>query len=320
MTNRYAIIDLGTNTFHLLIGEKGDSTSLIIKQRKQVPVKLMAEGFRNGDLQPEAYNRGIQAIEDFGEELKANKAGLVKILGTSALRNANNAPAFLNQIENILDCPVSIIDGDQEATYIYKGVREAVNFSKDPSLILDIGGGSVEFIVGSFQNLLWKQSLEIGAARLISLFPHDFPMTEEQQSRIQQYLDEQISPVLPTLHEYNPPLLIGASGFFETFVNLDLKEVRSLNAEAMPLHYELSLERFNHLKQSVLHKTADELYEMPGMEGFRVPMMGASTLLVDYLLQQLPIQTIYYSDFAMKEGALAQYLKGSASEKATAGK
>ena len=312
MSQRYAIIDLGTNTFHLLIASKGQSGFLDVQQRQQRPVKLMSNGFTEGQIPQDAYDRGIEAIRAFSRELEAQHAQLIKVLGTSALRSADNAFSFLNRAETLLNCPVSLIDGDEEATYIYHGTREAVGLGRAYSLILDIGGGSVEFIIGNKDGLAWKRSLEIGAARLIARFPHDFPMTAEQKQAVRSYLDEQLSPVLPAIQAYQPADLIGASGYFETFVNLEYQEVRSDKIGQMPLRYELTLDRFQQLEAMVMSRTTQELYDLPGMEAFRVPMMGVSSLLVRYLLDQLPLNTIYYANYAMKEGALSYFIAQSA--------
>jgi len=311
MSQRYAIIDLGTNTFHLLIASKGQSGFLDVQQRQQRPVKLMSNGFTEGQIPQDAYDRGIEAIRAFSRELEAQHAQLIKVLGTSALRSADNAFSFLNRAETLLNCPVSLIDGDEEATYIYHGTREAVGLGRAYSLILDIGGGSVEFIIGNKDGLAWKRSLEIGAARLIARFPHDFPMTAEQKQAVRSYLDEQLSPVLPAIQAYQPADLIGASGYFETFVNLEYQEVRSDKIGQMPLRYELTLDRFQQLEAMVMSRTTQELYDLPGMEAFRVPMMGVSSLLVRYLLDQLPLNTIYYANYAMKEGALSYFIAQS---------
>jgi exopolyphosphatase/guanosine-5'-triphosphate,3'-diphosphate pyrophosphatase len=311
MSQRYAIIDLGTNTFHLLIASKGQSGFLDVQQRQQRPVKLMSNGFTEGQIPQDAYDRGIEAIRAFSRELEAQHAQLIKVLGTSALRSADNALSFLNRAETLLNCPVSLIDGDEEATYIYHGTREVVGLGRAYSLILDIGGGSVEFIIGNKDGLAWKRSLEIGAARLIARFPHDFPMTAEQKQAVRSYLDEQLSPVLPAIQAYQPADLIGASGYFETFVNLEYQEVRSDKIGQMPLRYELTLDRFQQLEEMVMSRTTQELYDLPGMEAFRVPMMGVSSLLVRYLLDQLPLNTIYYANYAMKEGALSYFIAQS---------
>lgn len=311
-----AIIDLGTNTFHLLIAQESEQQTLSILHREQVPVKLMADGFEKGAISSAAYDRGMRAIATFKQQLQTYNAHLVKILGTSALRNATNAPKFLDEIKNDLDCPVSLIDGDQEASFIYEGARTAVNIGEQPALILDIGGGSVEFILGNRWECLWKQSLEIGAARLIRQFQHHFPVKETEKQAIQDYLADTLTDVLPVLQQYQPRLLIGASGFFETFVNLDRHQQEPVPSEPFPLSYHLSLSTFHSLKAQVLNKTEEELRQMPGMEDFRVPMMGVSTLLVDFLLKHLPFEAIQYSNFAMKEGALAGYIKGYANPEA----
>lgn len=310
MNTPYAVIDLGTNTFHLLIGSLDANAELTVHHREQIPVKLLADGYEGNSISAVAYERGLAAIERFRDLLANHQAELVAILGTSGLRNATNAPDFLATVKNLLECPVQLIDGEQEALLIYEGVRTAVSLPEKPSLILDIGGGSVELIVGNPRECLWKKSLEIGAARLLQQFPHHFPVTPKEQKAIQEYVGEALAPVLPAIKAYNPQTLIGASGFFETFVQLDRHQQAAQPEKPLPRSYTLPLERFAHLKSQVLNKNQEELEAMRGMESFRVPMMGVSTLLTDYLLQQLPLQFIEYANYAMKEGALAAYLKG----------
>ena len=308
MEHRIAIIDLGTNTFHLLIATYTSPDDFQILNREQVPVKIGEGGINEGHLTAEAYQRGMQTLQDLKAIMEHYQVENTRILATSALRNADNAMDFLRDTEALFRSRVEIIDGDEEATLIYKGVRLAVGLWANPSLILDIGGGSVEFIIGDQQQLYWKKSLEIGAARLIARFPHDFPMTNEQRQEIRDYLEQALNPLFTALTPYNLTTLVGASGFFETFINLD-RHQRSENPDPeYPLYYDLCFESFNQLKTRILNSTKDELYNMPGMEAFRVEMMGVSTLLVELLLEKTGIEKIFYSNYAMKEGVLAEQL------------
>jgi len=305
MEDRVAIIDLGTNTFHLLIVKCHNSTSFTILDRQVIPVKIGAGGINQGHITPEAYQRGTQALQDFNTVIIQHGARLVKIVGTSALRNAENAPDFLHEAEVLLNCPITLIDGDEEAGYIYQGVNRAVGLGQEPFLILDIGGGSVEFILGDQQELYWKKSLEIGAARLIDRFPHDFPVSETQKQDLIAYLQTQLEPLLRVLNQYELKHLAGASGFFETFVKLHLcRAGEESPPEAMPLHYTLNLAQFRTVSNRILGSSREELYNMPGMEAFRAEMMVVSTLLLEFILEQTGIAFIHYADYAVKEGVL----------------
>ncbi len=308
MDNRFAIIDLGTNTFHLLVANYQTSNDFNILERTVIPVKIGSGGINKQHLTDEAYQRGMDALQNFEKTVKKHNARVIKIIGTSALRNAINAPKFLQDVEALMDCPVALIDGDEEAKYIYQGVRAAIGLWDNPSLILDIGGGSVEFIIGNKQKLYWEKSIEIGAARLLDRFPHEFPINKQDKQNLLEYIKDTLAPLLKNLSHYQLEGLVGASGFFETFTNLHRYRVEKAPSSEMPLVYEFSADVFQSIKQQILSSTREELYNMPGMEPFRVEMMVVSTLLLDVILEETGIKRLYYSDFAVKEGVLAEEL------------
>src|ERR1017187_4646179 len=164
MFSRAAIIDLGTNTFHALIFE-WQGAHFKILDKLQIPVKLGKGAFGNRHISDEAYSRGIAAIIEFKTILEQYQVSQVEIYGTSTLRNADNAPMFAKECESIIGHPVKIINGNLEAEMIYNGVKSAVPLGREPHLIMDIGGGSVEFIIADDKTIFWRKSYEIGAAR-----------------------------------------------------------------------------------------------------------------------------------------------------------
>ncbi|RZL51322.1 MAG: exopolyphosphatase, partial [Pedobacter sp.] len=161
---RIALIDLGTNTFHLLIAE--------IKQKKfdilyktNVPVKLGEGRINDNIIIPNAFERGINCLETFAKTIKNYHVDKVKATATSAVRSAENGQDFVKVVKEKTAIEIEIISGDEEAELIYQGVKLSGGI-QDLSLIMDIGGGSVEFILCDTQNLIWKKSYNIGAARL----------------------------------------------------------------------------------------------------------------------------------------------------------
>jgi len=144
---RYAVIDMGTNTFHLLIVEQvehGDWKQVV---RHRIFVRLGEDGLRQ--IGKKAYKRGLDALKVFKTQILATgvKPHNIVANGTAALRSAVNAAAFLKDAESITGLKLHVISGEREANLIYKGVRRAVPFPENNVLIMDIGGGSVEFII-----------------------------------------------------------------------------------------------------------------------------------------------------------------------------
>ena len=148
MSRNLAVIDLGTNTFQLIIAKEKEPGFEVLFQ-KSTPSRLGKGGINQGVITPEAVDRALCVLEDFKNELDAFELPRQQILafGTSAIRNAANKEELLDAIDTCLGLPVRIIDGDTEAHLIYLGVREAVSLGTAPNLIMDIVGGSVEFVI-----------------------------------------------------------------------------------------------------------------------------------------------------------------------------
>src|ERR1700761_8968309 len=175
MNKPIAVMDLGTNTFHLLIAESigGEIREIV---HEQDPVKLGEGGINKGLIQPPSFERGIKSMLRYKELIQENDVLKVRAIATSALRNAANGIDFINEVETQTGIQIEIIDGNVEAEYIYKGIKAAGCLSAQNSLIVDIGGGSVEFIIFNDKEIKWKQSFEVGAARLMDLFHHTDPI------------------------------------------------------------------------------------------------------------------------------------------------
>src|SRR6478735_3758498 len=156
MNKRVAIIDMGTNTFHLLIADSEAGRSRIIYQDRLV-TKIGMGGINEGVITEAGIDRAITALKTFKEIIDQNQVDQISAFGTSAIRNAKNGPEIIRQIKD-LGIDARIISGDEEAQLIYYGVRSAMNPGMDKSLIMDIGGGSVEFIIADQKEIFWKQS------------------------------------------------------------------------------------------------------------------------------------------------------------------
>ena len=189
--DKIGIIDLGTNTFHLLVAERVDSQYTIIYQNR-VPAKVGMGGINQSIITEEGVERAIKAISDFQTTLKEMGVEKVMAFGTSVLRSSNNGNEVIQKIKNATGIETKIISGEEEAELIYLGVRAAVKLSKEKSLIVDIGGGSVEFIIGNDQEIFWKHSFDIGAQRLLEKFQKHDPISSEEIKMLDQFFDSSL--------------------------------------------------------------------------------------------------------------------------------
>ncbi|MBC8082509.1 MAG: phosphatase, partial [Hymenobacter sp.] len=169
---RLALIDMGTNTFHLLIVELPEERHAgpLVLLRTKVGVRLGEGGISKGEIAPAAFARALHTLDAFQEEIELHQVTEVRATATSAVRVARNGPELVQTIFEQTGIRVEIITGEREAELIAIGVRQAVPLGREVHLIVDIGGGSVEFILADAATIFWKQSFEIGAQRLLDMF------------------------------------------------------------------------------------------------------------------------------------------------------
>lgn len=303
MPSQAAIIDLGTNTFHILIVEWEDSQFRML-EKLQIPVKLGKGAFGSHIIRDDAYSRGIVAIKEFKKLLLSYHVSDVVIYGTSVLRNAVNGPLFAAEAQNIIGHPIRAISGEEEAELIYTGVRNAVPLGKEPHLIMDIGGGSVEFIIGNEKGVSWLKSYEIGAARLIEKFAQNDPMDDDSIAELEEFLETELTELWEQASNYKIKTLVGASGSFESIASMERK-IYELDKKAVgSLFYNIDMKHFDEIYQKIITSTQLELIYVPGLPGFRVEMISVAMIMINYVIQRLRLKRIIASDYALKEGVM----------------
>lgn len=221
---RIAVLDLGTNTFNLLIV---DLLPNGIPQRifnEKLAPKIGLGGINSHIITPDAFERGIHSLEIQKQIIKTYNPDKTYIFGTSALRNATNANDFIAAVRDELGLEIHIISGNREAELIYHGNKLAVNLGKEIVLILDIGGGSNEFILANDEQIFWKQSFEIGVSRLLQLFKPQDPFCVDDVNKIEEYIDSKLQPLYAAFSMYPATFLIGSSGAFDTFRDMIVAE------------------------------------------------------------------------------------------------
>ncbi len=305
MNQRIAVMDLGTNTFHLLIAEKaanGFQTILHITEA----VKLGEGGMKDGLINAEAFKRGLKTMELFAEKIRIKEASQVRAVATSAIRSTKNGNDFINEVKKRTGIEIEVIDGLQEAGLIYKGVKSSGILSAEKALILDIGGGSVEFILCDEQEIYWKQSFEIGAQRLRQLFHQTDPITLENIQKLNHYLDEQLQMLFLSIKKQDVQNLIGSSGSFETYAEMiEVEKGNSFNIQNIKT-YNFKIDDFNEVANWLQDSTHQERLAKKSIIPLRVDMIVVASLITSFIMQKLEIQKLSMTTYSLKEGVLAE--------------
>jgi exopolyphosphatase/guanosine-5'-triphosphate,3'-diphosphate pyrophosphatase len=310
MTKRFALIDMGTNTFHLLITEVDESGHQHELVRTNLPVRLGQGGISSGAIVPEAYERALRALLDFRKIIDAHNVETVRAMATSMVRNAANGDDFIKDIYKQTDIQVEVIDGNKEAELIYYGVRAAGVLDEQTSLIMDIGGGSVEFILCNKREIFWKRSFEVGAQRLMDKFFQQDPIAPENVEAEKAFLREKLQPLTEAVAIYKPSILVGSSGTFDTLCDIDaLRKGDTSRLPAPPPASAVAVADFYEIHHDLLRKNHNERLTIPGMLEMRVDMIVLASIAVDFVLQEYDLSEIRISAYALKEGMLQKVLQ-----------
>lgn len=301
MQQRVAIIDMGTNTFHLLIATR-TATGHEVTYREKVPVRIGVGGINQGMLTEAGISRALVAMKEFRKTLDEQKITHVRAFGTSAFRSAKNGREAAMRIERETGIKTEIIDGRQEADYIYRGVRSAMDLGEKPSLIIDIGGGSVEFIIGNKNELLWSRSFEIGGQRLLEKFQKHDPILAEEVDQLSQYLSDQLTPLLDAIRQFNPKTMVGSSGTFDTLSDIYCYQ-NKIEVQETP-ETPFAIKAFPPIFKELLMKNREERLRIPGMIEMRVSMIVVACCLIDFILTSHHFEEIRVSSYSLKEGVL----------------
>jgi len=292
-----AVIDLGTNTFHLLIVEGNGSGHLEEIYRKRIFIQLAEESITR--IGAGAFERGLNALREYREALDEYKVTNVRAFGTAALRRAENSAEFRAAIKKETGIEVEVIGGDEEARLITEGVRLAIPMNEKPVLIMDIGGGSVEFIIANNAAVFWAQSFPVGVAVLFNDFHKNEPITTQEITNIQQSLDETLAPLKAALRAHKVDALVGASGTF------DVLEAMLVEVKPHPLHATLQAKDFYPIYEKIVRENLEERLKIEKLPAQRAQLIVVALVLIHYVLDLIDVEKIVVSMYAMKEGMLS---------------
>lgn len=302
-----AVIDLGTNTFNLLIATISEGNYHPLYTTKEF-VQLGKGGINDRLIQEDAFKRGTATLQRFKAIAEKHNCIEIICIATSAIRNAKNGQEFSFEVQKQLDLKIETIEGDREAELIYLGAKQAVNLEKGISLIMDVGGGSTEFIICNNNEIIWKKSFEVGVARLFERFHHTEPISPNEIEEITKHLDNILSPLIDFSSNYQFEKLIGCSGAFSSFAAIILNQDDNEDEITAPHNYRFDSQEFTATHLKLLAATKEERLQIKGLVPQRAPMIVVGSILVNHILKKLNITHFEMSKYALKEGVVFDFI------------
>lgn len=295
-----AVIDCGTNTFHLLIARPDGQGGFEQIHREKRFVKLAEEGIER--IGTQAYQRALNTLVDYARIIAENGVTVTRVSGTAALRTAENGSQFRTEVARKTGLEISIIPGKEEAQLIYEGVRQAIGPQAAPWMVMDIGGGSVEFIIVDDNGVRWFESFPVGVAVLYKKLHQTEPISPKEIELTRLFLKSMLVDLSLALSRFPTHHLVGAAGTFDVIAKV------LGTAQPTPHCYTVGLDGFDQLYQRILAADRAERYAMPDIPDDRADMIVVAMILVKLVLEMAAIRTLMVSRFSMKEGMLGRML------------
>jgi exopolyphosphatase/guanosine-5'-triphosphate,3'-diphosphate pyrophosphatase len=306
MTNKaslIAAIDVGTNSFHLVIASVNNRGILHVNSREKEVVRL-GKSTDSKDMKliyPDAIERGIVALKKFSALAKSQNAE-VRAVATSAVREAVNQKAFLDRVRNETGIEIEVVSGIEEGRLIYIGAIHALPILDKKALIIDIGGGSTETVIGLKGNILFGKSEKLGAIRLTNHFFPNNEINDEQIVKCRNFIRGEWAPVMQSIRETGFDIVVGTSG---TILNIAAMTLTRNDSYVPDILNGLSVSKndiLNIIKKIIKAKTVAERNKIEGIDPARVDIILGGALILEYIIEQLNIDRILISSYALREG------------------
>lgn len=298
---RMAAIDVGSNSLHMIIAQQDVDGSVTTLWRLKEMVGLGRMSFPSRRLSSAAMDAAVATLRRFQQAAQKRECAKIAAVATSAVREAENGGDFIERIRSELGLNLRVVSAREEARLIYLGVRHECELKSSPHLVVDIGGGSVEFIVGDSQRAAMLESRKLGAARMTAKFVHSDPIDGKELVALKSHFDRELAPICDSIAELKPVKAIGTSGTLQSIAQLcaHLKGGEARVIERGTLAKLLS---------KLIDTTSKQRAKIPGLDDQRKDQIIAGVLLTHQVFEKLKLSEMHICGSALREGIMLDYL------------
>ncbi|MCU1429992.1 MAG: exopolyphosphatase [Actinomycetia bacterium] len=305
---RLAAIDLGSNSFHLLVADvHPDGTFESITREKEM-LRLGDEVSRYGRITDRAIERAVDTVRRFQRIAEADGARDVIAKATSAIRSAANGSEVVDLLEEAAGVDIEVISGLEEARLIFQAVRASVVLDPPPALCIDIGGGSVEFMVGDPGGLRWAASEHLGVGRLTAELVENDPPSKTDRKRLEDRIRSTLEPLEPDVAAFAPQSAVGSSGTLNDLARM-VTAARTGEVPATSNGLRISRADFLPLHERIMKSKTSERRRMPGLEEQRADLLPAGSTLLAAAMEVFGFDELTTSDWALREGIVLDVVR-----------
>lgn len=306
--SKIAVIDIGTNSIHMILAEAEPDGSYKILDRFKDMTRLGDGTFRHRRLSEESRARGLEVLKNL-TTLARNK-GFDRILmtATSAVREARNSGQFIEDVSKSTGVRVKVVTGQEEARLIYLGVRQSMDLTDRPTLLMDVGGGSVELIVGNRERLLHAVSLKLGAIRLKDLFLTKAPPAKAKLRAMHEVIEKELHAAFERFRQTEYDRVVISSGMAANLAEIIYLE-RTGNSIPQINLSTITLKEIRAVEQRLATSDVETQLGIPGLDPRRVDTLLAATSVIRQCLEAVGHKEVTISDRAMREGLVYDFIQ-----------
>ncbi len=300
-STRLAGLDLGTNTFLLLIAEVS-AGSLTAVFEKETVVRLGKGVDANGNLNDEAMQRGLACLREYATLAREHGCEKIIAVGTSALRDAKNREAFLTLIKQETGIAINVISGETEARLTYRGALSNKRDLREPLAIIDIGGGSTEVVLGTHEKIMSARSADIGSVRLTErLLKHD-PVQAEEVQTLREHAEHLMRATWPLSELQNVASMLGTAGTITTLAAM-AQGLTQYEPERID-NFVLTFSSLNEIVSTLVRLPIAERKKLAGLNPARADVILAGALLLETFMQIYGFEEIVVSNRGLRHGVV----------------
>ncbi|MDE3119803.1 MAG: Ppx/GppA family phosphatase [Nitrospirota bacterium] len=304
---KLAVLDIGTNSIHMVLAEVEPDFSYKVLDRFKDMTRLGDGAFKTRRLSEAAMTRALEVIRTLTTLARNKGYDRIKAVATSAVREAKNGGEFIEEIARQTKLRVRVVTGQEEARLIYLGVRHSMDLSDEPTLVVDVGGGSVELIVGNREAMAQAQSLKLGAIRLKDLYLRQDPPTKAMLKKLQEAVDQQLKEALRQFKTKSFERLVATSG-----MAANLTEVIYLRRTGRPLT-QINLTRITRkeiqaVESLLTHASFKDRLAIPGLDPKRADTLLPAAMVFRSLMDRTGHEQMTVSDKAIREGLIYDFI------------
>jgi exopolyphosphatase/guanosine-5'-triphosphate,3'-diphosphate pyrophosphatase len=301
---RLAAIDIGTNSFHLIIVEVDKDTGKYkILGREREIVRLGSGSSDMKSLSGEAISRGMETLKRF-KALADSSEAKIRAIATSAVREAANQNEFIKKVKDEIGIKIEVASGFEEARYIYMGILQALPVFNKTVLLIDVGGGSTEFLIGKQREIYYDNSIKLGAIRLTRRFFDSDKLDPKSIKECRKFVRGTMNPVTRQMVNFDFETVVGSSGTVLNLANI-IRNTRDPNSDERLNNFVFTREELFDAVEKILDaKSEKQRAKIPGLDPSRADIIPAGAIIIEQIFKELKIQTLTVSEYAMREGII----------------